>query len=156
MPVRPTARSTSTAPARRCWKSFTHPDLRSPAETKAYLTELKLLLTHLGVSDCNMQEGSLRVDANVNLHIDTPTGKVATPIVEIKNMNSFRARREGGGLRSGAAQFRLARVGQEARRPRRLQADARQGRHGQTSRAANARRKNPATIATSPIPTWSR
>jgi aspartyl-tRNA(Asn)/glutamyl-tRNA(Gln) amidotransferase subunit B len=69
----------------------THPDLRSPAETKAYLTELKLLLTHLGVSDCNMQEGSLRVDANVNLHIDTPAGKVATPIVEIKNMNSFRA-----------------------------------------------------------------
>ncbi|MBA4015997.1 MAG: Asp-tRNA(Asn)/Glu-tRNA(Gln) amidotransferase GatCAB subunit B [Pirellula sp.] len=69
----------------------THPDLRSPAETKAYLTELKLLLTHLGVSDCNMQEGSLRVDANVNLHIETPTGKVATPIVEIKNMNSFRA-----------------------------------------------------------------
>jgi aspartyl-tRNA(Asn)/glutamyl-tRNA(Gln) amidotransferase subunit B len=69
----------------------THPDLRSPAETKAYLTELKLLLTHLGVSDCNMQEGSLRVDANVNLHLDTPAGKVATPIVEIKNMNSFRA-----------------------------------------------------------------
>ena len=38
-----------------------------------------------------MQEGSLRVDANVNLHIDTPEGKIATPIVEIKNMNSFRA-----------------------------------------------------------------
>jgi aspartyl-tRNA(Asn)/glutamyl-tRNA(Gln) amidotransferase subunit B len=38
-----------------------------------------------------MQEGSLRVDANVNLHIDTPQGIVATPIVEIKNMNSFRA-----------------------------------------------------------------
>ena len=38
-----------------------------------------------------MQEGSLRVDANVNLHIDTPAGKVATPIVEVKNMNSFRA-----------------------------------------------------------------
>ncbi|MBN8624108.1 MAG: Asp-tRNA(Asn)/Glu-tRNA(Gln) amidotransferase subunit GatB [Planctomycetes bacterium] len=69
----------------------THPDMRSPAEAKAYLTELKLLLTHLGVSDCNMQEGSLRVDANVNLHLDTPAGKVATPIVEIKNMNSFRA-----------------------------------------------------------------
>ena len=69
----------------------THPDMRSPAEAKAYLTELKLLLTYLGVSDCNMQEGSLRVDANVNLHIDTPQGKVATPIVEIKNMNSFRA-----------------------------------------------------------------
>jgi aspartyl-tRNA(Asn)/glutamyl-tRNA(Gln) amidotransferase subunit B len=38
-----------------------------------------------------MQEGSLRVDANVNLHIDTPQGKIATPIVEIKNLNSFRA-----------------------------------------------------------------
>jgi aspartyl-tRNA(Asn)/glutamyl-tRNA(Gln) amidotransferase subunit B len=37
-----------------------------------------------------MQEGSLRVDANVNLHIDTPQGKIATPIVEIKNLNSFR------------------------------------------------------------------
>ena len=52
---------------------------------------MKLLLTYLGVSDCNMQEGSLRVDANINLHIDTPAGKVATPIVEVKNMNSFRA-----------------------------------------------------------------
>ena len=69
------------------------PDLRSPAEAKAYLTELKLLLNYLGVSDCNMQEGSLRVDANINLHIapafTVPT--VATPIVEVKNMNSFRA-----------------------------------------------------------------
>ena len=69
----------------------TQPDLRSPDEAKAYLTELKLLLSYLDVSDCNMQEGSLRVDANVNLHIDTPHGTVATPIVEIKNMNSFRA-----------------------------------------------------------------
>ncbi|QEG35676.1 Asp-tRNA(Asn)/Glu-tRNA(Gln) amidotransferase subunit GatB [Bythopirellula goksoeyrii] len=67
------------------------PDLRSSAEAKAYLQELKLLLTYIGVSDCNMQEGSLRVDANVNLHIDAEEGKIATPIVEIKNMNSFRA-----------------------------------------------------------------
>ncbi|MEK6239529.1 MAG: Asp-tRNA(Asn)/Glu-tRNA(Gln) amidotransferase subunit GatB [Planctomycetales bacterium] len=67
------------------------PDLRSAEEAKIYLTDLKLLLTHLGVSDCNMQEGSLRVDANVNLHIDAAKGKVATPIVEVKNMNSFRA-----------------------------------------------------------------
>ena len=69
----------------------TEPDLRSSAEAKTFLTELKLLLTYIGVSDCNMQEGSLRVDANVNLHIDTPDGIAATPIVEIKNMNSFRA-----------------------------------------------------------------
>src|SRR5439155_10133530 len=65
--------------------------LRSPAEAKAFLTELKLLLTYLGVSDCNMQEGSLRVDGNVNLHIQTPEDTIATPIVEVKNMNSFRA-----------------------------------------------------------------
>ena len=68
------------------------PDMRSPAEAKAYLEELKLLLVYLGVSDCNMQEGSLRVDANVNLHLVGEKGeKIATPIVEIKNMNSFRA-----------------------------------------------------------------
>ncbi len=48
-------------------------------------------MNYLGVSDCNMQEGSLRVDANINLHIDTPAGRAATPIVEVKNMNSFRA-----------------------------------------------------------------
>ena len=66
------------------------PDIRSTKETRAYLTELKLLLTYLGVSDCNMQEGSLRVDANINIHIHTPQGKIATPIVEIKNLNSFR------------------------------------------------------------------
>ena len=69
----------------------TKPDMNSPAEAKAFLTELKLLLNYLGVSDCNMQEGSLRVDANINLHVPTPEGTVATPIVEVKNMNSFRA-----------------------------------------------------------------
>jgi aspartyl-tRNA(Asn)/glutamyl-tRNA(Gln) amidotransferase subunit B len=67
------------------------PDMRSPLEAKSFLTELKLLLTYIGVSDCNMQEGSLRVDANINLHIERPQGRIATPIVEIKNMNSFRA-----------------------------------------------------------------
>ena len=67
------------------------PDMASPAEAKAYLTELKLLLTYLGVSDCNMQEGSLRVDGNVNLRIASPSGDVFTPIVEVKNMNSFSA-----------------------------------------------------------------
>jgi len=68
------------------------PDMRSPLEAAAYLDELKLLLTYLGVSDCNMQEGSLRVDANVNLHVHQPDGhRIPTPIVEVKNMNSFRA-----------------------------------------------------------------
>ena len=70
------------------------PDMRSAEEAKSYLTELKLLLEYLDVSDCNMQEGSLRVDANVNVHIPgkEPNAKpIATPIVEVKNLNSFRS-----------------------------------------------------------------
>ena len=52
---------------------------------------MRLLLRELGVSDCEMQEGSLRCDANVNLHIPQPDGTLAaTPIVEVKNLNSFR------------------------------------------------------------------
>ncbi len=68
----------------------TQPDLRTAAEAKAFLTELKLLLLHLDVSDCEMQEGSLRVDANVNLKLDVGSRRIATPIAEIKNLNSFR------------------------------------------------------------------
>ena len=67
------------------------PDMRSPAEAHAYLTKLKGLMTHMDVSDCEMQEGSLRVDANVNLQITRAGNQIATPIVEVKNMNSFRA-----------------------------------------------------------------
>ena len=67
------------------------PDMCSADEAKNFLTELKLLLTYLDVSDCEMQEGSLRVDANVNLRIEQGSETIATPIVEVKNMNSFRA-----------------------------------------------------------------
>ncbi|MDX1963806.1 MAG: Asp-tRNA(Asn)/Glu-tRNA(Gln) amidotransferase subunit GatB [Pirellulales bacterium] len=91
-----TGRADSRIDLNRCGTPLleivSQPDLRSALEAKAYLTELKLLLEYLEVSDCNMQEGSLRVDANVNLHIDAPGERLAkTPIVEIKNMNSFRA-----------------------------------------------------------------
>lgn len=70
----------------------TQPDLRSAQEARVFLEELRRTLTYLEVSDCNMQEGSLRCDANVNLHVRKPDGcaRVATPIVEIKNLNSFR------------------------------------------------------------------
>ncbi|TMQ29551.1 MAG: Asp-tRNA(Asn)/Glu-tRNA(Gln) amidotransferase subunit GatB, partial [Planctomycetota bacterium] len=69
-----------------------HPDIAAPEEARAYLEEIRLLLRELEVSDCEMQEGSLRCDANVNLHIDQPDGSVvATPIVEVKNLNSIRA-----------------------------------------------------------------
>src|SRR5437660_9191779 len=69
-----------------------HPDLTSPEEAKAYLETIRLLLREIGVSDCEMQEGSLRCDANINLHFPRSDGAVdATPIVEIKNLNSIRA-----------------------------------------------------------------
>jgi aspartyl-tRNA(Asn)/glutamyl-tRNA(Gln) amidotransferase subunit B len=67
------------------------PDLETPEEAKAYLEEIRLLLREIEVSDCEMQEGSLRCDANVNVHVPQRDGRfVATPIVEIKNLNSFR------------------------------------------------------------------
>jgi aspartyl-tRNA(Asn)/glutamyl-tRNA(Gln) amidotransferase subunit B len=69
----------------------TEPDIRGPADARGCLEELRLTLRYLGVSDCEMQEGSLRCDANVNLHIHENGKKIATPIVEIKNLNSFRA-----------------------------------------------------------------
>ena len=68
----------------------TKPDMRSAEEAKAFLNELKLILTYVGVSDCDMQHGNLRCDGNINLHIDVDGEKIATPIVEIKNLNSFR------------------------------------------------------------------
>lgn len=68
------------------------PEVASPEEARAYLEEIRLLLRELGVSDCEMQEGSLRCDANVNLHIPQPDGSIAaTPIVEVKNLNSIAA-----------------------------------------------------------------
>ena len=70
----------------------TEPEIRNIADAKACLEELRLTLRYLGVSDCEMQEGSLRCDANINLHIPAGGGKtIATPIVEIKNLNSFRS-----------------------------------------------------------------
>ena len=69
----------------------TEPEIRTPADARGCLEELRLTLRYLEVSDCEMQEGSLRCDANVNLHINAHGQKIATPIVEIKNLNSFRA-----------------------------------------------------------------
>jgi aspartyl-tRNA(Asn)/glutamyl-tRNA(Gln) amidotransferase subunit B len=69
----------------------TEPDIRSPEEAAAFLQELRLLLRELEISDCEMQEGSLRCDANINLHIPRACTIIKTPIVEVKNMNSVRA-----------------------------------------------------------------
>ena len=67
------------------------PDITGARQAYDYLTNLKLLLQYLEVSDCNMQEGSLRAEPNVNLRIPTDDGDVFTPIAEVKNVNSFRA-----------------------------------------------------------------
>ena len=64
------------------------PDLRSPDEAYDYVTRLKTLMLYLEVSDCNMEEGSLRVDANVSVRrAGATTFGVKT---EVKNLNSFR------------------------------------------------------------------
>ncbi|MGH7608173.1 MAG: Asp-tRNA(Asn)/Glu-tRNA(Gln) amidotransferase subunit GatB [Gemmatimonadales bacterium] len=63
------------------------PDLRSPAEARAYLLTLKQVLEYIGVSDCDMEKGSLRVDANVSVRRagDERLGTRS----EVKNINSF-------------------------------------------------------------------
>ncbi len=67
----------------------TKPDLRSGSEARLFLENLRLLLLYAGVSDCKMEEGSLRCDANISLR---PTGsqELGTK-AEVKNMNSFKA-----------------------------------------------------------------
>ncbi len=64
------------------------PDLRTPEEAYDYLTRLKTLMLYLEVSDCNMEEGSLRVDANVSVRKRGAT-QFGTK-AEVKNLNSFR------------------------------------------------------------------
>jgi aspartyl-tRNA(Asn)/glutamyl-tRNA(Gln) amidotransferase subunit B len=64
------------------------PDLRSPQEAYEYLTRLKILMLYLEVSDCNMEEGSLRVDANVSVR-RRETSALGTK-TEVKNLNSFK------------------------------------------------------------------
>lgn len=65
-----------------------HPDIRSSEEAYEYLTALKAVLLYAEVSDCNMEEGSLRCDANVSVR-KRGVEKFGTR-VEIKNLNSFR------------------------------------------------------------------
>lgn len=65
------------------------PDLRSPQEAYDYLQTLKLVLSYLDVSDCDMEKGSLRCDANVSIRERGAT-KFGTK-TELKNMNSFKA-----------------------------------------------------------------
>ncbi|MGN7403330.1 Asp-tRNA(Asn)/Glu-tRNA(Gln) amidotransferase subunit GatB [Cytobacillus praedii] len=69
------------------------PDIRTPNEAYAYLEKLKSIIQYTGVSDCKMEEGSLRCDANISLR---PVGqeKFGTK-TELKNLNSFNFVRKG-------------------------------------------------------------
>lgn len=65
----------------------TEPDLHEPADVRAFLQALKRILEYAGVSDCSMEEGSLRADANISIR---RTGDTALNTkTEIKNVNSF-------------------------------------------------------------------
>jgi aspartyl-tRNA(Asn)/glutamyl-tRNA(Gln) amidotransferase subunit B len=71
----------------------TEPDLRSSEQAREWLTLLRITLRQLGVSDVNMEEGSLRCDANVSIR---PRGSAALGTkTELKNMNSFRFLAQG-------------------------------------------------------------
>jgi len=66
----------------------THPDLRSAAAAAEFFTRLRAILVAIGVNDGNMEEGSLRCDANVSVR---PAGETALGVkTEVKNLNSFR------------------------------------------------------------------
>ena len=71
----------------------TEPDIRTPEEARRFAQKLRLIWLSLGISDCSMEEGSMRVDANVSVRRpgETELGTKA----EIKNMNSFKALHDG-------------------------------------------------------------
>lgn len=67
----------------------TEPDMNSPEEARSFLEKLRATLRYIGVSDCKMEEGSLRCDVNINV-VDENTGE-KTNVTELKNLNSFSA-----------------------------------------------------------------
>jgi len=69
----------------------TEPDMNSAEEVKALAVELQRIMRYLGVSEGDMQKGHMRFEPNINLVVTRPDGQFKTPIVEVKNLNSFRA-----------------------------------------------------------------
>jgi len=69
----------------------TEPDMNSAAEVRALAVELQRMVRFLGVSEADMQKGHMRFEPNINLIITKDDTEYKTPIVEIKNLNSFRA-----------------------------------------------------------------
>lgn len=69
----------------------TKPDMNSGSEVRALAIELQRLVRYLGVSEADMQKGHMRFEPNINLKIIRGGIEYRTPIVEVKNLNSFRA-----------------------------------------------------------------
>jgi aspartyl-tRNA(Asn)/glutamyl-tRNA(Gln) amidotransferase subunit B len=69
----------------------TEPDLRSAEEAREFAVQLQRLVHYLGVSDADMQKGQMRFEPNVNVRIVRDGREERTPIVEVKNLNSFRS-----------------------------------------------------------------
>jgi aspartyl-tRNA(Asn)/glutamyl-tRNA(Gln) amidotransferase subunit B len=69
----------------------TEPDMNSGAEVRALAVELQRMVRFLGVSQADMQKGHMRFEPNINLIITKDGKEYRTPIVEVKNLNSFRA-----------------------------------------------------------------
>jgi aspartyl-tRNA(Asn)/glutamyl-tRNA(Gln) amidotransferase subunit B len=81
------------------------PEISSPEEAYEYLTQLKAIIQYIGASDCDMEKGSLRCDANISLR---PKGQKGLGVkTELKNMNSFKAVRDGLGFEARRQQEML-------------------------------------------------
>ena len=141
------ASSTSTAAARRWSRSSPSPTSARPSEAAEWARLLRATLRQMGVSDVNMEEGSLRVDGNVSIR---PAGEATLGTkTELKNMNSFRFLRRGIEAEIERQEGSCAAGERSSRR-----------RCTSTPRAAPSRRCAPrrrrTTTATSPSPTWCR
>src|SRR4029453_18848363 len=78
-----------TRPGGRLMESVSKPEITAAEQARAYVEELRAILFAIGVSDVKMEEGSMRVDANVSVR-PSGTTELGTK-VEIKNMNSLRS-----------------------------------------------------------------
>ncbi len=121
------------------------PDMRSAAQARAYAAELRAVLVATGASDGRMEEGSMRVDANVSVRpdADSPFGTRC----EIKNLNSLRSLARAVEYEAARQVALLEDGGTVVQETRHWDEQA-----GQTSPCVP--RKRPTTTATSPSPTW--
>jgi aspartyl-tRNA(Asn)/glutamyl-tRNA(Gln) amidotransferase subunit B len=100
----------------------TEPDIRTPEQARAFLQELKSIMEHLEISDCKMEEGSLRCDANISLR---PQGEAQYGVkAEVKNMNSFRALHRALDYEIGRQNDVLSRGGEVVQETRHWDADS--------------------------------